>query len=432
VKRVLKKYRGELILTGVSFFSIIFTLMLNYGNSKLRIAEISNIMSESVTSSQDIDHAGLIVQYRFRLELYGKKLTELEADIIEMKAAAMFPRILNTDNLLTGGITIRLSTLMVNTIKSLLGKPPLILRNNAPGNSALGSAYYYERNSLFSKALEKYEEALRHEPRSGQKGGIMLHQGFCLSMTGSIDKAINKYTEVMGLYPDAPVSVTASILLEFLKKFSSEADIIKKMPDSPEKMEKLFRLIAFNDSLEVLENINKKQKTENKAVLSFFKARCLESAGRAPEALAIYQDIITQNPSSEQAKFANRRILIISLKSYHGGDGKRLAVKNNSAIRDKTLEYFINSIQKVQSLFHKNTGTVPVLYSNEIKASIADSEKRTDSLTCFLGKKIKITTANGNIIIGTATYEDDLKIKVSTIVGEAVIMKNDIKKSEIR
>ena len=173
MKRVIKKYRVEIILAGISFFSIVFTLMLNYGNSRLRIAEISSIMSESVASSQDIDHAGLIVQYRFRLELYNKKLTELEADIIEMKAAAMFPRILNTDNLLTGGITIRLSTLMVNTLKSLLGKPPLVLHSNAPGNSALGTAYYYERNSLFAKALEQYEEALRHDLRSGQKGGIM-------------------------------------------------------------------------------------------------------------------------------------------------------------------------------------------------------------------------------------------------------------------
>ncbi|HOP30533.1 MAG TPA: tetratricopeptide repeat protein [Spirochaetota bacterium] len=429
---MLKKYRGEIILAAISAFSVIIMLLLNYGNSRLRFAEIKKIMAESVSTSQDIDHAGLIVQYRFRMDLYRKELTESEADLIEMKAASMFPELPATDNLMAEGITIRISALIVNTFKSLMGKPQFFLNRANPGNIALGTAYYYERNSLFIKALEQYEEALKYESRSRQRGGILLHQGFCFSMAGNTTDAIKKYSTVIELYPDDPVSVTASLLLEYLQKFSDEADNVKKMPDSPEKMEKLFRLIAFNDSLKVLENMDKNQKPERNIIMQFYKARCLESTGRVSEALTLYQNILMEKPSSEQAGYANKRILMISLKSNLRDESKKLVENNNSIIGDKSLQYFIDEIGKIESLLVKNRKLDINNHQSEVKSVLLDCEKRAASFNQFLGKNMKITTISGDVIIGPVIYEDDLKIKVSTIAGEAVIMKNAIKKSEFR
>ncbi len=80
---MLRKYRGEIILAAISAFSVIIMLLLNYGNSRLRVAEIKKIMTESVSTSQDIDHAGLIVQYRFRMDLTGKSLQNLKLTLLK-------------------------------------------------------------------------------------------------------------------------------------------------------------------------------------------------------------------------------------------------------------------------------------------------------------------------------------------------------------
>ena len=303
--------------------------VLNYGNARIRILEIRNLLSESILSSQDIDHAGLITHYRFRMDLYDKKITDFEADIIEMKALSMFPVIPESEEIVEEGYAARMSAAVFNAFKVILGKPTVVFNPGEKDNSALFSAYFYERNSLFEKALEQYDSALEENLLSAQKGGIILHQGFCLSMIGRTDDAMGKYLYVIEHYPNEPVSVTASVLVEFLKKISSEADSVKKMPDSHIKMEKLFRLIAFNDSLHVLENIKHKKNSGKNIAMLFFKARCLESTGKASEALEIYQAILMRSPSSEQAKYANRRIIMISLKSGLADEGRKLARRNN-------------------------------------------------------------------------------------------------------
>lgn len=426
------KYRTELILFSLSCVSILIAAVLNYGNARIRIVEIRNLLSESIISSQDIDHAGLITHYRFRMDLYNKKITDLEADIIEMKALSMFPVATGPEDIEKEGCAARISAAVANTFKRIIGKPPVVLNPAKRGNSALFSAYFYERNSLFEKALEQYDKTLEQNPRSDQKGGIILHQGFCLSMIGRTDDAMEKYLYVIEHYPNEPVSVTASVLIEFLKKFSSEADAVKKMPDSHIKMEKLFRLIAFNDSLHVLENIKAKKNSGRNIAMLFFEARCLESTGKTSEALEIYQDILMRSPSSEQAKYANRRIIMISLKSGLADEGKQLADRNNYIIRDNSFEYFVKEISRIESLFLRVPETSAVFYRDGVRSAISDSEKESAQLKLFMGKKVKVITVNGDIIIGKTVFEDKSKIKVSTIAGDAVIMKRDIKKSEFR
>jgi len=123
---------------------------------------------------------------------------------------------------------------------------------------------------------------------------------------------------------------------------------------------------------------------------------------------------------------------MISLKSNLRDESKKLVENNNSIIGDKSLQYFIDEIGKIESLLVKNRKLDINNHQSEVKSVLLDCEKRAASFNQFLGKNMKITTISGDVIIGPVIYEDDLKIKVSTIAGEAVIMKNAIKKSEFR
>jgi len=426
----LKKYNGEIILGIITSFSIIITLVLNYGNSKLRLAEIRDLLSQSASLSQDIDYSGLIVQYRFRMDLYKEKLSQYEADLLEMKALAMFPAVSLRELEISSGISIRFSAMFVNSIKALMGKPSVFINRIPLQNIALSSAYYYESNSLFSRALEKYEEALRNETRSRQRGGIMLHQGFCLSLTGKIKEAEEKYSLVISLYPDDPVSVTASILLQLLRDFSFEAEIIKKMPDSPEKVEKLFMLIAVNDSLQVLEDMERNRKSVKSIRMQFYKARCLEALGRTVEALSIYQNIIIDTPSSEQAKYSNRRILMISIKSGLEAEGEKFTERNNRLILDKSLGSFINETGRLNPVINAGKEAVIVPAEKYLKSFLIENEKIHFPADNCKGRKMRISTFNGDIIIGTVVDEGPAEITVSTVVGNAVINKSAIMKAE--
>ncbi len=427
------KYSGETLLGLFVVLSLVFMVLLNNESIKLRLMEIKNILSEPEKTSGTIDHAGLIVQYRFRMDLYKNKIDSFSAGIIEMRANSMF-----ADDSDSGYISDDVSPVLsftVDIIKMMLGRPSLIKNYIREDNFALRSAYYFERNGLYDKALIKYEEALKSGKinRIGI-GGIKLHRGFCLSMSGETERARAEYSEVIKLYPEDVISITASVLLGYLDEFTKEAAIVKGMPDSLEKGEKFFYLTAFRDSIAVIDTIKKQGRLKSMDGANFFKARCLESMGNPAEALIYYQDLIQKNPGSEFAKLANRRIFIISTRIGTDNASKDLAEKNNSLIRD---ENFVRLVREGAVLSTKAT-TASLWPADrpvpEFKQMIERFEKTFHSSSVvvnYTGKKVKVITSNGDIIHGLVTGENSSSITLQTIAGDAVIRKNSIVKSTI-
>ncbi len=431
--RLLKyRYSGETVLGICAAAAILFMVLLNNENIKFRMAEIKSILSGSDTVSGTIDHAGLIVQYRFRMDLYNKKIDPFNAEIIEMRADSLFASAF-ADDFSMSEVSSAFS-FAADIMKLMLGKKSLTPEVSKRNSLVLESAYYFERNSLYAKALEKYDEAVKTGRMSeSELGGIMLHQGFCRSMAGDIDGAKNKYISVIKNYPDDVISITASVLLGYLEDIIRETERVRVMPDTPEKGEKLFYLTAFRDSLSVIESIEKKGKINTPDSVIFFKARCLESTGNASEALVHYQEIITKNPHSQFAKSANRRIFLISTKVGDDSVSHKLALKNNSIIRDR---YFISLMKEGAIL--KNKLISRTLWPADkpipdFESLLSKSEKSDTGLSgtsvSYSGRRVKVTTSNGDIIRGLVVSEDNKNITVETIAGEAVIRKSGIVRS---
>jgi tetratricopeptide (TPR) repeat protein len=433
MKRFNFKYSGETILGLSVIISVLFMVLLNKGNIKLRFAEIQYILSEPEKFSAAIDHAGLIVQYRFRMDLYNDRIDSFSAGLVEMRANSMFAAGEGSGDLEGDVSSVLIFT--VDIIKSMLGRQPL-RRNDIRGdNSALMSAYYFERNGLYSKALEKYDEALNTGLLSGAgAGGIMLHQGYCLSMSGDTAGGRAKYSEVIKRYSEDVISITASVLLGYLDEFTREAEIVKVMPDTPEKGEKLFYLTAFRDSLAVIDTIKRQGKPGSADSADFFKARCLESMGNPAEALLYYQDLIQRNPRSKFAKLANRRIFIISTKIGTDNASRDLAEKNNTLVRDENFTRLVREGAVLSSKASAATLWPADKTAPDFQLMIREFEKkfRSSSIAVnYTGKNVRVTTADGDIIRGLVTGENSSSITVQTIAGDAVIRKSSIVKSEI-
>ncbi len=426
------RYSGEVIL-GISVIAaIMFMVVINNENIKFRLAEIRFLLSGSETVSGTVDHAGLIVQYRLRMDLYRKKIDLFNAEIIELRADSLFASDFAEEESLRE-ISSPVS-FAVNIMKSMLGKKSLMAGAVKRNGLVLESAYYFERNSLYNKALEKYNEAVKAGSlNESEKAGIMLHQGFCMSMAGNIDGAKNKYSDVIKNYPDEVISVTASVLLGYLEDFIRETELVKVMPDTPEKGERLFYLTAFRDSLSIIDSIEKKGKHKTPDSLNFFKARCLESTGNPSDALVLYQDIILKNPRSQFAKSANRRIFMISTKTGVDSESHKLALKNNSIIKDESF----NRLVKESSLLKRKSALKSLWPADEappdVEALIKKIEESDAALSAsirYAGRKVRIITSDGNIIKGLVTDENKKSITVNTIVGDAVIKKKDILRSD--
>ncbi|HPO50330.1 MAG TPA: hypothetical protein PLO89_08415, partial [Spirochaetota bacterium] len=148
--------------------------------------------------------------------------------------------------------------------------------------------------------------------------------------------------------------ITALILLEYLEEFNKEIDNVKKNIDNPlEKGEKLFKLIAFKEAENILENLSKEGKNVNREKVLFYLARCKESSGKTSEALRIFQEIIFDNPKSEYAKYSNRRMFVIA---NNNNDEKieNLIKKNALLADDFDFSEFIDVKNNFETNINKN------------------------------------------------------------------------------
>ncbi len=427
-----KNYSGETLLIAIAVIVLLISIIINLTNAELRMIEIHNSLSPSSSYTQDADHSALIIQYRLRMELYNGKIDRFNADIAELQASSMLPS-LWTIKKEEPGILTRTGAVIINSLKRFLGKPPISFDNKDGSNFYLESAYFYERNNLFIKAIEKYDMALNVESDPVRQAGIMIHGGYCISMKGNTRQAKNIYRQIIEKFPDLPVSITASVLLDLLEGISREADKVRLMPDSLKKGESLFNLIAFEDSLGVIKKLERSSGAKSSPSLLLYKGKCLESLGKARDALRIYQKLIIENSQSIPAGEANRRILAMSIKAGRNSEGAQLAIRNNELIKDKRFMKFMKETDKIKRTIPDRLKVHQPLNTSLLneKSQLID-EKLKKFRFHLKNRRVKITTMQGDKIIGFCTGETEKTITIRTIAGTAVIRRHMIRKSEIK
>ncbi|HEY1406725.1 MAG TPA: tetratricopeptide repeat protein [Spirochaetota bacterium] len=455
-----KQFRTEITLIVVTSLTIGFMIFFNDTIKLVRVNELKLFLQKINRDDNNLDHIGLVMKYRQRREQYNNNNIQDNDDLVEMRVQS----ILSTSdrgekiNFEKNNILIAPALYSINIFRLIMGKPPI--KNMAENKSGvyLDIAYYYERNNFYKKALEIYQKALSEEKMDkSQKAGIILHEGFCYSIIGDYKEAKSKYETVIKDYGNESVAVTAALLLRYLEGFMQEIDKVLASEDSVEKGVKLYNLIAYDESLKVFDKVEKNMNVQDKAKIKYFKGRCYEELAMKDKVINTYQELIEEDPTSQYAKLANRRIYIAGSTARNGDKIKELSLKNNQLLKDETLnqmqteEVKIKKAaepqeQKKDDLLEKELAKVeneaPIFNKEEIKSydrimEKVDTEIKKQEDAAVPKKvvkrdvKVKVNTNDGNTFIGTITEETPEYINLSTIIGTIKIEKKQIDNREI-
>jgi tetratricopeptide (TPR) repeat protein len=254
-----KKY--GLVLTAVTALLVGVILLFNDVNIQIRMREVKLFLQRSNRSDNSIDHIGLVVKYRLHKEMYENRISNEEMNIAEVRVNSILSGLERDKNIPT--VKYRYAsvpvTYIINFIRYLIGMPPLREPDGDFETTGIDIAYYYERNRLYHRAIDEYLKILNGGVNDRTlKAGILLHKAYCYSILGDYDDAKRLYISVIKDYGDINVAVTAALLLRYLEGFRSEIErIAVTEKDSVEKGEKLYKLIAYRESLAVLDRVEK-------------------------------------------------------------------------------------------------------------------------------------------------------------------------------
>ncbi len=443
--------RTDLILLIITLTTLVSSMVLNRMNIEIRLEEMKIFIQKGNRTDNNIDHVSLLINYKTHKDLYEERINDAESAIIELKiknalSSSKFdqPEFKTRYPLLSYPVIH-----IINFIRFLLDLPPITLDPEQDSSYLLESAYLHERNKRYSRANEIYSKILAEGNVHGNmRASILIHQGYCLSIMGDYKKAREKYINVIKQYGDSKIAITAALLLRYIDGFRREIDrIMSHETDSVEKGKKLYRLIAYRESLEVMKHIEESAGEKEAENIAFFKARALEELGRKNEAVKNYQKIIEMNSRSKLALSANRRIYIMGESDTSGKPYIDLASENNKKIRDKEFSSITEKYSKLKKLGSKDSSTEKngdkktsdqSTDSKETEAvnrilrdlrsqNVRNTEKR---ITEKKPELMKIYISDGNIFTGYIVKENKNTIKIKTSIGFVIINKKDITKRE--
>lgn len=446
------KFQTEISLVSITAVIVILTVMFNDINIQIRVKEIGMFLQRSIRDDNSIDHMGLVMKYRLHREMYENRISDEDTGIIEARINSILSGRGEKIEVLPGKYSLVSIPVIyfINIIRRIIGMPIMEELEEEGLGVNLEVAYYYERNKDYKKAIALYDRIL-DAPVSGRplKAGVLLHQGFCYSILGDFEKAKMKYLYVIEDYGDMSTAVTAAVMLRYLEGFSIEIErVLATEKDSTEKGEKLYKLIAYRESYEVLKRIEGTAPPSEKKKIQFFKGRTLEEIGEAGKALEIYQQIIMDDPGSEYASSANRRIYLVGLVSHEGERIKKLAVKNNKLIKDETLVKMVGVDSRFRMENDRVKGGLPgrddfsegktgdaasAVESAVIERMIKQvedklSEKKSGAVKSipYAEVRLKIYTNDGNIFNGILLRENREEIVIKSFLGIITISKSRI------
>lgn len=440
----LRSYKSEFLLGSVTIVIMLLMVLLNDVNLHVRIKELRIFMQMSNREDNNNDHIGLVMKYRLQKKIFENIINQDEADITELTVNSILAKTMNDQSIYIDRyhyLSIP-SVFAINLFRKIINKEPIRNMWENPANVYLAIAYYYERNNCFAKAMEIYDNALKAEKNNtNTKASIILHQGYCSSIMGNYEVARNKYTYVTRNFSDKPVAITALILLKYLDGFKSELNrILKDENDSIGKSEKLCRLIAYRDAIDVINRIENNTGPADQPRLKYIKGMCFEGLSEKDKAIDTYQSIIREYKNSNYARLSNRRLYIIGATAFNGDKLKNMAIGNNEVIRDPVFNKMLEQESKLNvpgvtgynPLLKHELGIEESLYpalrlqnlnfSNMLKRSVPADVNQNSDIT------IKVNTSDGDIFVGVKKEETGEYIKIETMVGIVKIPKKKIEK----
>ncbi len=446
-------YKGQFILGGITALLVGVIILFNDINIQIRMREVKLFLQRSNRSDNSIDHIGLVMKYRMHKDLYENRISPEEMNLIEVRINSVLEGMEYEKFEVNRRYRYATEPVMyvINFIRFLIGMPTLRDGMDRSESDYIDIAYFYERNRLYPRAIEQYQKIIENGITDRSlKAGVLLHLGYCHSILADYDSARKFYISVVKDFGDISIAVTAAILLRYIEGFHLESErIIGVEKDSVEKGEKLYKLMAYRESFNVLTRVEKTLPEREKSRIKFFKGRILEALGDTERAVDIYQDIIMKDSSSPYAIDSNQRIYIAGGTSFGGEKIRELAVKNSSMLNDNAFVKLVEEGAKYilhgkedsgLSIKDKLSAEIPEwktsgivqekkieMMIRKVDARISTSgAKRLKGETPDSETMVKIYTTDGNIFTGTIVSDAGDIIVIRTSLGDITIEKSRV------
>lgn len=356
----------------VLIFAVVF--MFNRSVVSIHLNELSNAVDELNKKQRGFNTVDILFKYEINRRLYSGLITEAEYDREELKTISILTQQEAPERKL--GIFDYISMPAVNGLRFLLGKPFLTLtKEQKENNAALSLAFYHENNRRFRDAQNIYNSFDEQKKQSP----VLLHEGYCLSLLGEHDDAVEKLTRIINENRNEEIAATAAILLMYITDFKQKADYLIKngKGDNIDTVVKLVQLNSFQNAQEMLDRLEKSDTDEEvQAKIAYYRGRLLEETGEKSKAIETYQEMILEYYRYEVAKNANRRILVMSANRSDREEINELAIENNKLLKDEEFEDILE--------LNENIGTtVADIVSDE------DEVKKEEVIDVTLLKKLQ-------------------------------------------
>jgi tetratricopeptide (TPR) repeat protein len=417
------------LLSAVLFAAIV--MVINDVMISIRIDELREILQEQNRRDEGLNHIGLVSTYEINKKLFENRISQEGADALESRidAVTSFKRSgvspLSTERFLCQPVLA-----LININRFILGKSPLSChRTGFQALNNLDLAYYHERNFSFRKAIELYDLCLKERLfKESTRAGILLHQGYCYALSQMTEKAQKNYTIILEKYSGDSSAITALVLLRYLDGFRTAGrQVLTAETDSISKGRKLLYLLDYRRAHDVLEGLERSSVPGDRPRIGYYMARCFAGMGEVSRATEKLLEVITSSPSSEYARYSNRRLFIIGRRS-----GEKnlvdLSVKLNSRLKDPEFERMMreNGDSPLNDgLVPEGSGIripVPAETERKISAILSSEEKPSE----VKGRYMVISTSDGNIFKGDLVEETPEHITLKTIIGEVNIKRDRI------
>lgn len=422
----MKKYAiTALIIT--SLLVTAYLVFINKINISIRLSELSANLQEMDKHERNIDHIGLIATYEINKKIYENRIQQEEADTLEQVVDALVIKEKGSARLIQTryGYLSMPGIWIINFNRKILGKKPLQYKmDSVPVSPDLDMAYYYERNYLFDRAIKLYSRTLDDRTLSStMRASILLHQGYCYALAGLNEKARANYQVIIEKFPQESSSITAAILLRYLEGFQLARERILASDTDPLTMSRdLMNLLAYKQAMQILEEAEKKADPGDLPRIKYFMARCYTGMGQPDKAVESHLEVITRSPSSEYARYSNRKLLQIGTKS---GNRKIIEIskKVNTKLKDPVFDQMAREHDgaAVTGL----TGTLKIELPrdvvDEIEKYTSTSENKSPAV-----RELVILTSDGNTFKGTLVYETPAEYVLETSIGTISVKKEKI------
>lgn len=423
----MKKY-SIIALIITSLLMCTYLISINRINISIRLNELAASLQELDKNERSIDHIGLIATYEINKKIYERSIGQEEADALEQVVDSLTisgKDYAPVDENRYGPLSIP-GIWIINFNRKVLGKKPLNLQPGMVSSSPdLDLAYYHERNYLFDRAISLYGKVLNDRTMSSTlRASVLLHQGYCYALSGMNDQARKNYQVIIEKFPQESSAITAAILLRYLEGFQVARNRILGSGTDPLTMSQdLMNLLAYRQAMQILREAEKKADPYDMPRIKYFMARCYTGMGQPDKAIASHLEVITGSPSSDYARYSNRKLLQIGTRT---GDKKIIAMskKVNTRLKDPVFDQMVIE-QSQNDDAGKFTGVIKINLPEKTLEDVDSYTNATESKPAA-PKELVIMTSDGNTFKGKAVKESATSIVLETSIGTIIVKKEKI------